>query len=152
MLLRLHQGDLHLAAELRAAVRERTVSKARAPAILRTVGELRSRARAIRVTRERAQAERAAAEQRREAAAAESARQARLVAIARRGEGVWREVEAEIERRSASAYDKAAALLLDLQAVADERGTMPDFTRRLLAIRERHARKERFIERLAEIG
>ena len=74
MLQRLHEGDLHLAAELRATVRERTVSKARAPAILRTVGELRSRARAIRVTRERAQAERAAAERRRQAAAAEDAR------------------------------------------------------------------------------
>ena len=151
MLLRLHEGDLHLAAELRATVRERTVSKARAPAILRTVGELRSRARAIRVTRERAQAERAAAERRRQAAAAEDARQARLVAIARRGEGVWRDVESEIQRSSASSYDKAAGLLFDLRAVADERGTMRDFTKRLWAIRDRHARKARFIERLAEI-
>jgi uncharacterized Zn finger protein len=73
------------------------------------------------------------------------------MAIAQRGEGVWREIEAEIERRNAAAYDKAAGLLLDLQAVAKERGTIEDFLRRLHAIRERHVRKERFIERLAAL-
>jgi len=82
----------------------------------------------------------------------EKARQARSAAIAQRGENAWREVESEIERRNASGYDKAAGLLLDLQAVADERGTMPDFTKRLRAMRERHAHKEPFIERLVEIG
>jgi len=42
-------------------------------------------------------------------------------------------------------------LLLDLQAVAKERGTIEDFLRRLHAIREKHVRKERFIERLAAL-
>jgi uncharacterized Zn finger protein len=65
--------------------------------------------------------------------------------------GVWREVEAEIERRNAAAYDKAAGLLSDLRAVAKERGTIEDFLRRLRAIREKHIRKERFIERLAAL-
>lgn len=92
-----------------------------------------------------------AAEHKRRVEEAEKARQARLLAIARRGEGVWREVEAEIERRNAAAYDKAAGLLLDLQAVAKERGTIEDFLRRLHAIREKHVRKERFIERLATL-
>ncbi len=72
--------------------------------------------------------------------------------IARRGEGVWREVETEIERRNSAAYDKAASLLLDLRAIAEERGTIEDFAGRLRLIRERHARKGRFIERLAAIG
>ena len=58
---------------------------------------------------------------------------------ARRGESVRREVEAEIEQRNAPGYDKAASLLLDLQAVAEDRGAMPDFKKRLNAIRERHA-------------
>jgi uncharacterized Zn finger protein len=73
------------------------------------------------------------------------------LATARRGEGVWREVDAEIERRNAAAYDKAVGLLLDLQAIAKERGTIEDFLRRLHTIREKHVRKERFIERLAAL-
>jgi hypothetical protein len=111
--------------------------------------ELRSRARAIRLARERAKAEKAAAERRRQADEAERARRVRIEAIARRGEDVWREIETEIERRNASGYDKAAALLLDLRMIAEERETMAEFARRLRMIRERHARKERFIERLA---
>jgi len=43
-------------------------------------------------------------------------------------------------------------LLLDLRAVAEERGAMPDFDKRLRAIRERHARKQQFVVRLAKIG
>ena len=65
--------------------------------------------------------------------------------LLRRGED---EIETEIER-NASGYDKAAALLLDLRMIADEGGTIAEFARRLRMIRERHARKERFIERLA---
>jgi hypothetical protein len=152
MLSRLFNGDPNVAAELRAKVSDRMASDADAPPIVaRTVGELRARAAAIGLARERAAAEKLAAEHDRRAKDAEKARQARLLAIARRGEGVWREVEAEIERRNAAAYDKAAGLLLDLQAVAKERGAIEDFLRRLQAIREKHVRKERFIERLAAL-
>ncbi|MGC1662234.1 MAG: hypothetical protein WA773_02660 [Bradyrhizobium sp.] len=152
MLSRLFNGDPYVGAELRAKVRNRIASGADATPIgARTVGELRARANAIGLAREEAAAEKLAAEHKRRAKEAEKARQARLLAIARRGEGVWREVEAEIERRSAAAYDKAAELLLDLQALARQRGTIEDFLRRLHAIREKHVRKERFIERLAAL-
>jgi hypothetical protein len=152
MLSRLFDGDPHVSAELRAKVRDRMASDADAPPIAaRTVGELLARAAAIGLAREQAAAEKLAAEHKRRVEEAEKARQARLLAIARRGEVVWREVEAEIERRNAAAYDKAAGLLLDLQAVAEERGTIEDFLRRLHAIREKHVRKERFIERLAAL-
>lgn len=152
MLSRLFNGDPHVAAELRAKVRNGVASAADAPSIVaRTVGELRARAAAIGLAREQAAAEKLAAEHKRRAKEAEKARQARLLEIARRGEGVWREVEAEIERRNAAAYDKAAALLLDLHALAKERGTIADFLGRLHAIREKHVRKERFIERLAAL-
>jgi uncharacterized Zn finger protein len=70
----------------------------------------------------------------------------------RRGEGVWQEVEDEIERRNSGSYDRAAALLTDLRALAAQQGTIEDFLRRLHEIRGRHVRKERFIERLAAIG
>ena len=152
MLSRLFNGDPYVGAELRAKVRNRIASGADATPIgARTVGELRARANAIGLAREEAAAEKLAAEHKRRAKEAEKARQARLLAIARRGEGVWREVEAEIERRNAAAYDKAAELLLDLQALAKQRGTIEDFLRRLHAIREKHVRKERFIERLAAL-
>jgi hypothetical protein len=153
MLARLFDGNPHVAAELRAEVRDRLATEIGAPPIVaRTVGELRARARAIRLVRERAAAEKVAAERKRQIREAEKARRARLDAIARRGESVWSEVEAEIARRNAASYDKAASLLLDLRTVADEIGTTPDFARRLGAIRERHARKERFLGRLAKIG
>jgi hypothetical protein len=46
----------------------------------------------------------------------------------------------------------STGLLFDLQAVAEERGAMPGFEKRLRAIRERHARKQPFIVRLVKIG
>ena len=152
LLERLFEGAPHAAAELRAEVRKRLGPETGAPqAAARTVGELRARAGAIRHARERAEADKAAAERKRQAEEAKIVRQTRLAAIARRGDGVWREVEAEIERRDAAGYDNAAGLLLDLKAVAEERGSIEDFRHRLRAIRDRHVRKERFIERLAAI-
>jgi hypothetical protein len=153
MLSRLFNGDPYVGAELRAKVRDRIASGADATLIsARTVGELRARANAIGLAREEATAEKLAAEHKRRVQEAEKARQARLLAITRRGEGVWREVEAEIERRNATGYDRAVGLLLDLRAVAEERCAMPDFDKRLRAIRERHARKQQFVVRLAKIG
>ena len=153
ILARLYDGDTHVAPELRAKVRDRMAVESGAPPVVaRTVGELRARARAVGLAREQAAAGKLAAERKRQVEEAEKARRVRLDAIARKGESVWREVEAEIERRNATGYDKAAGLLLDLQAVAEERGAMPDFDKRLRAIRERHARKQQFIMRLAKIG
>jgi hypothetical protein len=153
LLMQLFEGAPHVATGLRAEVRKRLGSEAGAPPVAaRTVGELLARAQAIRLARERAEADKAAAERKRQVEEAEKVRLARLDAIARRGESVWREIETEIERRNAAGYDKAAGLLFDLRAIAEERGAIPDFEKRLRAIRERHARKERFVERLAKIG
>ena len=128
MLMRLFDGDPHVAVELRAMVRDRLAPGTdAAPVAARTVGELRSRARSIRLARERAETEKAVAERRRQAEAAEKARRARLDVIARRGESVWREIETEIKRRNAAGYDKAASLLLDLRTIAEERSTIEEF-------------------------
>jgi hypothetical protein len=116
------------------------------------MAELRARARAIRLARERAEVDKAEAERKRQAEEAEKVRRARLDAITRRGESVWREIETEIERRNPAGYEKAAGLLFDLKAIAEESGTIEDFLRRLRTIRERHVRKGRFIERLAGLG
>ena len=153
LLMRLFDGDPHVAAELRAGVRKNLDRGTEAPtSARRTVRELRARADDIRLARERADAEKAAEERRRQTEAAERARQARLDAIQRRGDSVWREIEEEIERRNATGYDNAAALLSDLKVLAEQQGTTGVFLRRLLEIRERHARKGRFIERVAAIG
>ena len=145
LLLRVVDGDPHVAAELKGRVRAAHRSP---PAVRRTVGELCARATVIRRERERAEAERREAERRRQAEEAEKVRRRRLDAIKGKGEGAWRHIEDEIQRRDSPAYDRAADLLSDLQAIAAEQGTLDDFARRLEAIREKHARKTTFIERL----
>jgi hypothetical protein len=152
LLMRLVEGDPHVGAELRAALRQSAAAPGETPSAARTAGELRARAAAIRLAREQAEAERLAAERQRQAEAAEQERRARLEALIRKGDRVWTEVEAEIERRNAGGYDRATSLLSDLRSVAEARGTLPDFARRLTALRDRHARKERFIERLMAVG
>ena len=118
----------------------------------RTVAELRARAAGVHVEREAAAAERREAERRRQAEIAAKTRRARLDALAQRGtESVWREIETEVERRNAAGYDRATDLLRDLQSLAEENGSVEEFTDRAGALRVRHARKTRFIERLAEL-
>ena len=48
-------------------------------------------------------------------------------------------------------YDRAASLLFYLHALARQEGSLGEFNRRLTAIRARHEKKGRFIERLASI-
>ena len=153
VLVRLLDGDAHVPVELRALVRQRLMEERAAPPIApRTVGELHSRAEAIRHERERVEAERAAAERNRREAEADRLRRARLDAIVRRGESVWREIDAEIELRNAAGYDRAASLLFDLRAIAEETGETRSFDQRLQPILARHARKGSFIERLKRLG
>jgi hypothetical protein len=129
------------------------MSASDAPAIAaRTVGDLRARAGMIRQARERAMAEKVAAEKRQHEAEVECSRRARLDAVARRSESVWREIETEIERRGAAGNDTATCLLTDLESIAQEKGFPEDFIRRLREIRDRHARKAKLIERLAKLG
>jgi hypothetical protein len=151
LLLRVIEGDVHVATEIKAKARRRLkVASSETP--LRTAGDLLERARVVAAERERREAARAEAERKRRAEEEARARRARLVALRQRGEAVWREVETEIERRNAPGYEKAAGLLFDLKALADEQGTASDFRRRLARIREQHASKRRFIERLLDLA
>jgi hypothetical protein len=102
LLLRVIEGDGHVAAELRSRIR----NERRAPpsASHRTVGELRARARKIREAYERAEAERRSGAGRLKKQ--KRARRARLKGIKQRGASVWREIEQEIERRNASGYER----------------------------------------------
>ena len=149
LLRRLVEGEPHLAAELRRRIRQavaRAGGAGRTP--LRTVSDLRRRAAAIREGREAAEAERREAERLRREREAEEARRGRLRVVRRKGEAVWDEIETEIERRHASGYDQAAALLRDLKALAGEDGATAAYAGRLGDIRRRHSRKWGFIKRL----
>jgi hypothetical protein len=148
LLLRVVDGDAHVATELRNKLRK----KSSAPAAHRTVGALRMRAQEIAEARDRTDAEHREAERRRQVEETEKARRARLKVLKQRGAAVWREIEQEIERRNASGYDRATELLSDLQALAAEEGSQSDFARRLASIRAQHENKRKFIERLNKLG
>lgn len=149
LLLRVLENAPRAAAALRATLRRQLAPPGGATvAAPRSAGDLLSRARTIRLARERQAAEQAAAAKAREAKAAAEALRLRLEALARRGEAAWREIETEIERRNAAGHDRALGLLRDLRALAERGGTLPDFAARLAAIEARHARKARFVERL----
>lgn len=115
---------------------------------LSDAAELQARAGVIRDMRKRKEDERLAAERKRKEAEEARARRTRLNALIERGNHVWREIETEIERRNAPGYIAATGLLIDMKTIADENGDTADFMRRLHSIRERHAQKGRFIERL----
>ncbi len=152
LLQRLANGDPHVAAEVRSRVRKAVaVAAGETYTDRRTVADLRSRAAERRATREAIDAERREAERQRQARAAEAAQRIRLDAVRRRGAEVWNEVEKAISKRNPDGYEQAMTLILDLQALAGEDGETETFRDRVRSLRERHARKPRFIERLARL-
>ncbi len=148
-LSRLYVGDPLVGALLRRRIRESVAERERiAPPEARTVGELRARAAEISEARKRAAEAAAQAEREQREAADAEAHKRRLAAVAARGEHAWRGVDDEIERRNAAGYDRATALLLDLRDLAASQGKTDAFEKRLDAVRQKHARKGQFIERL----
>ena len=153
LLRRLVDGDPHVIIDLQRKVLEFVSPPAgEQKAECRTVADLRVRATEIREERWAEAARRREAEQRRQAEQAERARRKRLKAVRRRGESVWGEIETEILRRNASAYGRAASLIFDLGTLAEEDGTKEEFLKRVRSIRQRHARKRSFLERLGDLA
>lgn len=149
LLLRVAENDPFVATELRARIR--AASKMAPDQKPRTAGDLLRRAEAIGAERKQA-AVKAAAEAKRIAdAKRQQEREARLKALGQRGEVAWRDVEAEIERRNATGYAAAVTLLADLRVLAQRFGTTDDFTRRVVALRQRHSTKRAFITKLAPV-
>jgi uncharacterized Zn finger protein len=75
-------------------------------------------------------------------------RKRRPAASTRQENAVWREVEELISRRNGPAYDRATNFLLDLRKRFQKGRKTTKFARLLAALRARHERKDRFIERL----
>ena len=138
LLLRVLDGDPHVALDLRALTRRERPAPARGT---RTVAELRGRAAAMDLERQEAAS-----------AAERKARRERVDALIRRGEGVWREIEDEIARTNAAGYAKAVELLTAMREVAEERDLLSAFDTRLVQIVQRHSRKGGFIARLKALG
>ena len=151
LLLRLVNGDPHVAAEVRNRIRVAwDTAEGQAQVKRRTVAEIRRRTSAVREAHEAAEARPRKAERLLEAREAERARRQRLDFVRRHGAKVWDYVESDIERKNASSYDRAARLLADLQALAEETGAAGAFAKRVQSIRERHRTKQAFIRRLRE--
>ena len=150
LLLRLHDGDdPHLGAELRRRVRAKVGSSTDTSQKRRTAMELRATASRLAAERERAAAERTQAERAREEQKRAEEKKRRLAALSVRGDAAWREIESLIELRSAPGYDEAVALLTDLRDLACKQGRRDEFVRRLAEVRNRHARKGRFLAGLS---
>ena len=149
LLARLAGGDPYVGPEVQSKIREilATISS-KTQDKRRTVVELRDRAAEIRKAREVAEAKRQEAIRQQREREAEQARRKHLNILKHRGLAVWDEVEREIEKRNANGYERATELLIDLRFLAGEDNNLEACSERLRALRLRHARKTRFIERL----
>ncbi|MCY4189516.1 MAG: hypothetical protein OXD30_13635, partial [Bryobacterales bacterium] len=149
LLLRLVDGDPHVAAEVRGKVRTAwAVAQGQSNCRRRTVAELQGRSRIVRDRRMAEEARRREEERLRKEREAERARRKRLDATKARGARVWDEVEVQVQYVNAPGYNRATELLVDLRTLAQEAGEMHEFARHIESIRRRHARKPAFIKRL----
>lgn len=113
----------------------------------RTVGELLQAAETRRVERQRTEAEKRAKEKARRERDAVIAREKYLDKMAGRESRLWDEVEALVSTKQPKSYDQAVRLLVDLRDL-EARAKQGAFQRRLEELRQTHARKPSFIERL----
>lgn len=114
----------------------------------RTVGELLEAADRIAEERARAEAERKAREKARRDREAAAARARHLDRLAGREAELWRRVDELVDSKKPTAYDEAVTLLTDLRDLSARDGGEAAFAVRLRALREQHARKPSFLQRL----
>ena len=95
--------------------------------------------------------ERAEAEERskREAAAR---REKHLESLVGREDALWDEVEAAVSAKKPKEYDRAVEILRDLRDLAERGGRAEGIAERVKQLRERHAKKPAFLERLDKAG
>jgi hypothetical protein len=153
LLLRVCSGnDPHVGTELWRRIQDGSRSRSVSTGPRRTAGELRAAARHMAEERERIAREEAEAKRRRAEEAEAKARAQHLESLAKRGEAVWRQVEDLIIMRNPHSYDQATALLVDVGEIQAAAGKRDNFNRRVAELCARHAKKERFIERLKAAG
>jgi hypothetical protein len=119
---------------------------------LRTVGELRARAEATAEKRRKAARDREARERERREREQQAARQRHLTSLARRERQTWQRVDALIGTTRPVDYNAAVALLVDLRDVSRRKGRAAEFTQRIGALRDAHAKKPSLLSRLSKAG
>jgi hypothetical protein len=118
----------------------------------RAVGELfaaRDRAAEENAKREKQRKAEATARREREKAEARARHLDRLVG---QEEAVWREVEAAVAKKLPKEYDRALELLVDLRDLAERTKTGDLVIARVKRLREQHATKRSFLQRLNNAG
>jgi hypothetical protein len=122
------------------------------PSDPRTAAELFTAAQHRADERRRKEAERAARERARREREEALARERRLDELAKREAEAWRQVAELIAARKPATYDEAVQLLCDLRALGSREGRAAEVERRIEILREQHARKSNFMDRLKRAG
>ena len=81
-----------------------------------------------------------------------AARERELKALARREAEAWDQVDMLVAFKRPKAYDEAIRLLADLRELGVRDGREPEVAERIRALREEHARKPSFVDRLEKAG
>ena len=143
----------HLRAELMRRFRESRPSvPTRGSEAQITVGNLLTAAERCAEERHRQEAKRMAVEHARREREESEARDRYLSDLAKREGKVWSNVDALIATKQPGRYDEAVKLLCDLRDLSLRDGGEGEFKERLLLLREEHARKPTFIDRLKKAG
>lgn len=152
LLVRLAAGEeIHVRGEILRRFRETR----RVPDVTtsqRTVAELLAAGERRAEERRREEAERAAREKARREREEAEARGWHLDELAKREVETWQQVDALIATKNPRNYDEAVKLLGDLRDLGVRGGRAADVGMRIRALREQHARKPTFLERLRMAG
>ncbi len=146
-LSRVARGDGSVGAELMRRLRQHAPIRA-AALPLRTAGELRASAEETAEKRRKADRAREARERAKREQEKQAAREQYLTSLTKRTPDAWRRVDALIATTRPGDYTAAVALLEDLRDVGERNGRGAEFTRRLRALRQAHAKKPSFLARL----
>jgi hypothetical protein len=106
--------------------------------VRRTVATLLSSADTVRAECQQSTAARRAVELAAAEKQAAAMKAAKLKALAREGERVWNRVDSMVQKQTASQYDTAVELLLDLRELAVHKGRTASFEHRLGELRQHH--------------
>jgi hypothetical protein len=130
LLLRAAQGEaMRVQADLLRGFRAENPAEGLGPVAGRSAGELRRSAAAFQDQRQRALAEKQAKEQARKAREAADAYNRHLDKLAQREDAAWELAGDLIGTRKPGEYDKAVTLLMDLRALSQREGRLPDALR-----------------------
>ncbi len=155
-LVRLLKGDsaASLGSELLSAFRAAQPKKPNSAATTkrRTVGELFASQERLAEENARREAKRKADEAARRERERAAARARHLDSLVGREEQLWRDIEAAVAKKLPKEYDHAMQLIQDLRELAERTNSTADVFARVRVLRERHASKRSFLQRLDKAG